>query len=309
VDLPHSLGWQYLAGGTRITEQLLIENLTRAEQFVLQHKGTEPANTGRFTDHEATGTYHCRACDAALYRSTDKFHSGCGWPSFDDEIADAVRHARDADGHRTEILCATCDGHLGHVFAGERLTEKNTRHCVNSISLRFESDPTEHATAWFAGGCFWGVEYHFERAPGVLKVSSGYMGGHVEQPDYRQVCDGVTGHAEAVQVQFNPARTDFETLAKLFFEIHDPTEVDRQGPDIGTQYRSAIYFADEAQRQTAERLINQLRDQGLNVVTELTPVAKFWPAEDYHQEYYARHAKQPYCHTYTKRFQQSGEEG
>lgn len=160
------------------------------------------------------------------------------------------------------------------------------------------------ARALFASGCFWGTEYYFQRAPGVLSTRVGYTGGHKDNPTYRQVCSGTTGHAEVVEVVYDPNRTTYEALARLFFETHDPTQVNRQGPDIGEQYRSEIFYLDEEQKAVAERLIDILRDKGLNVSTHVTPASTFWPAEDYHQQYYQHNGKTPYCHFYTPRFKE-----
>ena len=295
---------------TLISQEKKMEynKLTPEEQRVILHKGTESPFTGKFTDHKEKGTYTCKQCDAPLYQSEDKFDSHCGWPSFDDELPGAVKQIPDADGMRTEIVCANCGGHLGHVFLGEGFTAKNTRHCVNSISMNFipaeerakEAKKTE--TAYFAGGCFWGVEYFFEKEKGVISTQVGYMGGHVKNPTYREVCTGKTGHAEAMEVVFDPSQANYETLARLFFETHDPTQVNRQGPDIGTQYRSEIFYANDEQRQVAEKLIKILKDKGYKVATKVTKADTFWQAEDYHQSYYQKNGHQPYCHGYTKRF-------
>ena len=278
-----------------------LKKLTPQEELVIIHKGTEQPFSGEYDNFYESGTYSCKQCGSALYNSDDKFKSGCGWPSFDDEIAGAVKHTADADGRRTEILCAKCDAHLGHVFVGEQLTQKNTRHCVNSISLVFQKK-VNTMKAYFAGGCFWGVEHLFQKQNGVESVVSGYMGGTVNNPTYEQVCSGQSGHLEVVEVNYNPELISFEKLSKLHFEIHDPTQANGQGPDIGEQYLSAIFYKDENEKLVAEKLIEILREKGLDVATELIVVDKFWLAEDCHQDYYQRKGTEPYCHVYTKRF-------
>jgi len=156
--------------------------------------------------------------------------------------------------------------------------------------------------AWLAGGCFWGVEYHLRRLPGVLDVVSGFMGGTLDHPTYRQVCTQNTGHIETVEVTFDPKLINFETITRRFFEIHDPTQRDRQGPDIGVQYRSVVFWADEDQRRSAEALIVELMHNGYDVATELEPASTFWAAGDEHQLYYDRHGKEPSCHFPVPRF-------
>jgi peptide methionine sulfoxide reductase msrA/msrB len=192
---------------------------------------------------------------------------------------------------------------------GEGFTPKNTRNCVNSISLDFisEEDQAKKAapatdTAIFAGGCFWGVEYYMHKLKGVKSVVSGYTGGHKDHPTYEEVCSGTTGHYEAVEVVFDPSVVSYETVARQFFEIHDPTQWNHQGPDFGEQYRSAVFYRNEDQKKTAEKLIALLKEKGYKVVTEVRKASTFWKAEAYHQEYYEHKGTLPYCHGYVKRF-------
>ena len=287
-------------------DKMNYNKLTPEEENVILDKGTERPFTGKYTNYKEDGTYTCKQCGAALYKSTDKFDSHCGWPSFDDEIKGAIKRVTDADGRRTEILCANCGGHLGHVFEGEGFTDKNTRHCVNSISLNFVpveiKKEIKMEKAIFAGGCFWGMEYQFEKVDGVKSVISGYIGGHKDNPTYKEVCYTNTGHAEAVEVTYDASKVSYEDLAKLFFEIHDPTQVGGQGPDIGEQYRSEIFYLNDEQKKVAEKLIKILMDKGYDVVTGLTKATKFYNAEDYHQDYYNKTGGTPYCHVYTKKF-------
>lgn len=282
------------------------KRLTAEEERVIVYKGTERPFTGTFYEHSEEGNYTCKRCGAPLYKSEDKFDAHCGWPSFDDEIPGAIQRNLDADGRRTEIVCANCGAHLGHVFEGEHFTDKNIRHCVNSISLNFvpitlPSEKKLH-TAYFASGCFWGTQYHFQKKQGVISTEVGYMGGHRDKPSYQQVCTGQTGHAETTKVVFDPKLISYEDLAILFFETHDQSELNRQGPDIGTQYRSEIFYTNEEQKETAEKLIQILKNKGYKVATQLSKADTFWKAEDYHQNYYENKGGSPYCHIYQKKF-------
>jgi peptide methionine sulfoxide reductase msrA/msrB len=281
-----------------------FKKLTTEEENVIVNKGTERPYSGKYESFWKKGTYVCKRCGAPLYRSDDKFDAGCGWPSFDEETPGAVKKQTDADGTRTEILCARCGAHLGHVFKGEGLTPKNTRHCVNSISMDFIPAKVQAKTdtAIFAGGCFWGVEYFMKKAKGVISTAVGYTGGHTDNPTYQQVCAGNTGHYEAIEVVFDLSKTTYEEVAKLFFEIHDPTQWNHQGPDRGEQYRSVVFYRNEDQKKTTEKLISQLKAKGYSVVTEVKPAKTFWKAEDYHQDYYNHKGSEPYCHGFVQRF-------
>lgn len=278
-------------------------SLTPEVLTIVKNRATEYPFSGEYNELEAPGTYLCRQCGLALFRAQSKFPSGCGWPSFDQNIASNVASKPDPDGLRTEIVCARCSAHLGHVFSGEGFTNQNTRHCVNSISLDFiENSATEDTEeAILAAGCFWGVEYYFKRLPGILKVEAGYTGGSKDHPSYQEICEGNTGHYEAIRVLFDPQLLSYEAVIKYFFEIHDPAQKNGQGPDIGEQYKSGIFYFDETQKNTAEQVITQLKEQ-MEVATELLAAKVFWPAEKYHQDYYSKTGKSPYCHHYVKRF-------
>jgi len=157
-------------------------------------------------------------------------------------------------------------------------------------------------TAFFASGCFWGTQYYLDKVDGVISTTVGYMGGEVPNPSYEQVSTGETGHVETVKVEYDPGEISFEELAKVFFETHDPTQVGGQGPDIGSQYLSKIFYSDEEEKQVAEKLIKMLEEKGMKIVTKVEPATEFFQAEDYHQDYYDKNGQTPYCHAYHKYF-------
>lgn len=292
----------------------MAKKLDRKTYEVTQNAGTEPAFCGTLLDNKKEGAYYCVVCGLPLFSSDHKFHSGTGWPSFyrevdPDHVVRKVDHSHGMD--RTEINCARCGSHLGHVFEdGPKPTGE--RHCLNSASLVFhdkgaalppESQPVKTQTAYFAGGCFWGVEHYFQEGPGVIDAVSGYMQGKKDKPTYEQVCTDETGHAETVKVVFDPKRITFRRLLEAFFVMHDPTQLDYQGPDHGTQYRSGIWYTSEEQKREAEAFIKEQTEQkrfgGKKIVTKVEAAKTFWPAEDYHQDYVVKtgracHVKNPW---------------
>lgn len=270
---------------------------------VTRDAATEPAHTGKYADSMAHGIYVSVVGGLPLFRSEDKFISQCGWPSFSaplspDHIVEKIDRSHGMV--RTEVLDARSGAHLGHLFDdGPPPTHK--RYCINSAALNFiprgqpipkESQPALE-TAYFAGGCFWGVEDRFAKIPGVVDAVSGYQGGRIDRPSYERVSSGDTGHAETVKVVFDRHLVAYKTLVERFFAMHDPTTPNRQGPDVGTQYRSAIFTASEEQLKTARQAVDQLqkdsRFQGRRIVTELQPAGPFYEAEEYHQNYHAKH--------------------
>ena len=283
---------------------LKTASLTPSARDIICEKHTEYPNTGEYTDLESAGSYLCRNCGIALFRDQHKFHSGCGWPSFDNAIPNTILEQPDSDGRRIEILCNRCNAHLGHIFHGEKYTALNTRHCVNSLALDFVSstDVTDSEEAILAAGCFWGVEYFIQNLIGVLKTEVGYSGGISQNPTYKDVCTHATQHLEVIRVVYNPKLLSYEQLIKYFFEIHDFTQIDGQGPDIGNQYLSAIFYYNTTQYQIAQQIITQLQQLGHQPATNLREAAVFWRAEDRHQSYYTHNKQQPYCHNYRKIF-------
>lgn len=283
-----------------------IEKLSDEEKKVILHKGTERPFVGKYTDEKSRGIYTCKLCDAPLFDSSSKFDSRSGWPSFDDEIKGAIKRIPDSDGRRVEIVCSNCGAHLGHVFEGEGYTAKNTRHCVNSISLTLVKKPDAKdenlSYAYLAGGCFWGVEHYLQKLSGVKEVTSGFMGGHVKNPSYYEVVRSNTGHLEAVEVIYDKSKISYEEIAKTFFEIHDPTQTNGQGPDIGERYLSAVFVQNDKEKEVIEALIHKLEANGYKVATKIMKKSDFYPADESHQNYYDKKGATPYCHGYTKRF-------
>ena len=264
-----------------------FSDLTLEEKHIIKNKGTEAPFTGEYNEHFEAGIFICRACENPLYESNTKFNSGCGWPSFDDEIEGAITRYEDLSGGRirTEICCAKCDGHLGHVFEGEQITVKDTRHCVNSLSIRFKPY-AQLQKATFGAGCFWSVEKLFKEIKGVYLASVGYMGGDTDKPTYKEVCSGTSNHAEVVDIYFNAEEVSYNTLLDLFWRNHNPTTLNRQGPDNGTQYRSVIFYHNEQQKMETEQSKKQQQQHFNNkIVTQIVPASTFYRAEEYHQNY------------------------
>ena len=240
-------------------------SLTPESLSILRDKGTDMPHIGRLEELDEAGTYLCRQCGIALFRSSAKFNAHCGWPSFDQTIPGRVCEKLDQDGRRIEILCQQCDGHLGHVFLGEGFTDNNVRHCVNSTSLDFTPDTSvlDTAEGIFAGGCFWGLEDLFLKLSGVVLTEVGYTGGQFAHPTYEDVSSGKTGHVEAIRVVYDISRLDYTDIATYFFDIHDPTQQNGQGPDIGQQYLSMAFFYDESQREILNKIEEHAYGQGL----------------------------------------------
>jgi peptide methionine sulfoxide reductase msrA/msrB len=302
-----------------------LKNKLSAEQFaVTQQCGTEPPFRNAYWNNHKPGIYVDVVSGEPLFSSLDKFDSGTGWPSFTQPVKGTeVVEKKDTEFGmvRTEVRSKVADSHLGHVFNDGPEDKGGLRYCINSASLKFipveEMDQAGyaqylepfvkaglvkapvHETAILAGGCFWGMEEIIRKIPGVIKTTVGYAGGTAANPSYEEVCTGGTGHAEAIEVKFDSTRLSYEELLNYFFRMHDPTTPNRQHNDVGTQYRSAIFYTSDAQKQTAERVKTKWDKSGKfnrPIVTEITAAGKFYPAEEYHQKYLVKHPGGYTCH-------------
>jgi peptide methionine sulfoxide reductase msrA/msrB len=289
-----------------IGEKMKKNNITskNMSDFVTKQCGTEPAFSNLYWDEHRPGIYVDINTGKPLFSSLDKFDSGTGWPSFTKPLQENIIKEKTDDSagmQRTEVR--TDESHLGHVF--DDGPNGSLRYCINSAALRFipfenldeqgfgnYSQIFHFETATLSAGCFWGVEELLSKVPGVIKLTVGYTGGITENPTYEDVSSGKTGHAEAVEIVFDPKVLSYRELLDYFWRLHDPTQKNMQGYDIGTQYRSAIFYHDEDQRKIAEKSILEFNKKKIfdnPAVTEILAFKKFYPAEDYHQDYYKKH--------------------
>lgn len=326
-----------MANAGKMSKEELKKKLTAEQYKVTQEEGTEAPFRNAYWDNHQEGIYVDVVSGEPLFSSKDKYDSGTGWPSFTksiDEDSVTMREDKKLFQTRTEVRSKVADSHLGHVF-DDGPGPEGKRFCMNSAALRFipkenlategygkyaplfgmaapegadkekgeKSDAAtatnEEETAILAGGCFWGMEEIIRNIPGVKHVVVGYTGGKTANPDYSVVHTGVSGHAEAVKVTFDPKKLSYEDLLGWFFRMHDPTTLNQQGNDRGSQYRSAIFFLNDRQHEIAERVKAKVDASGKwkkPIVTEISAASPWFDAEEYHQDYLQKHPGGYTCH-------------
>ncbi len=273
-----------------------MELLTPEQFRVTRLKGTERAHSSEMCSLFEPGQYACVCCGTLLFDAGEKFESGTGWPSFTQPVTqNAIAYNKDISHGmvRVETVCNTCDAHLGHVFP-DGPKPGGLRYCMNAVALQKVESNDKKAT--FGGGCFWCTEAVFTLLKGVVKVESGYSGGRIDNPTYREVCSGMTGHAEVIEVTYNPDEISYDDLLRIHLSTHNPTTLNRQGADAGTQYRSIIFYRTEEEKESVQKVIAEMQPAYENpIVTEIVLFEHFYKAEAYHQDYYANNSGEGYC--------------
>jgi peptide methionine sulfoxide reductase msrA/msrB len=270
--------------------------LTEEQFYVTRKKGTERAHSSEMCNLFEPGKYACICCNTMLFDSEEKFQSGTGWPSFTQPIKEnVINYIKDVSHgmYRIEATCSTCDAHLGHVFQDGPMPS-GLRFCINAVALNKVKSDERKIT--FGGGCFWCTEAMFQQLKGVVNVESGYSGGEIINPTYREVCSGTTGHAEVIEITYLPSEISFEDIIKIHLTTHNPTTINKQGADKGTQYRSIIFYRTEEEKIQALKTIEEVQSAYDDmIVTEVKMFEHFYKAEANHQDYYNRNSEAGYC--------------